>query len=285
MKWVSFATIVLLATAAFAQQPEKMGTNHEPPMLGLHMAKGAQTHARRTSSPNLIYHNGPVQHGTTVQSIFWGSSWSSSDPKISAMESFYNGFTGTAYSNTNTEYTDTTGAHVSTALSVGQSIVDTSAAAKGSQTSTILAEVCRVITNPVSNGYYPVYTDLPRGGANYCAWHSWGSCNGVNVQFGFFWKLDGDPGCDPGDTQTGNSQPIAALANVTGHELSEMLTDPRGTGWTDSSGAENADKCAWTFNGVETFKNGTKWLIQGNWSNAAYNAGTGYTKGGCINGN
>ena len=26
-----------------------------------------------------------------------------------------------------------------------------------------------------------------------------------------------------------------------------MMTDPRGNAWYDSQGAENADKCAWTF--------------------------------------
>jgi len=105
------------------------------------------------------------------------------------------------------------------------------------------------------------------------------------VQFAFFFNLDGDPGCDPGDTSGLHSQGLAALANVSGHELSEALTDPRNGGWYDSSGAENADKCAWTFNGLENFGKSSQWLIQGNWSNKAYTAGTGYTRGGCINGN
>jgi hypothetical protein len=62
---------------------------------------------------------------------------------------------------------------------------------------------------------------------------------------------------------------------VTSHELSEAITDPRGSTWYDSSGAENGDKCAWAFNGIETLKNGSKWYLQGEWSNAAYTAGTG----------
>ena len=49
----------------------------------------------------------------------------------------------------------------------------------------------------VANGYYPVYTDIPRGNAGYCAWHSWGSVGSTPVQFAFFFKLDGDAGCDP----------------------------------------------------------------------------------------
>ena len=111
-------------------------------------------------------------------------------------------------------------------------MVDTTAASGGANTSAILAEVCRIITSPdpSGNGYYAVYTDLPRGNAGYCAWHSAGTCGGVAVQFAFFWKLDGDAGCDPASTVAGQSQGLAALANVTGHELSEARTDPASPG-------------------------------------------------------
>ncbi len=142
--------------------------------------------------------------------------------------------------------------------------------------------------DPNGNGYYPVYTDLPRKG-NYCAWHSWGSCNGTQVQFAFFWKLDGDSGCDPVDTSGLHSQGLAALANVSGHELSEARTDPAGTGWYDKKGAENGDKCVWTF-GVPlvTFTDGSQWKLQGEWSNAAYKSNTGYPNSagqdGCLSG-
>ena len=69
-----------------------------------------------------------------------------------------------------------------------------------------------MISRPVANGYYPVYTDVPRGHVGYCAWHSYGTVNGVPVQFAFFYSLDGDPGCDPrGDaTRTWPSIPGSA---------------------------------------------------------------------------
>jgi hypothetical protein len=138
-----------------------------------------------------------------------------------------------------------------------------------------------MITNPVANGYYPVYTDIPRGSAGYCAWHSWGTVGSTPVQFAFFFKLDGDAGCDPADPGTTHSQGLEALANVSGHELSEALTDPRGAGWFDRQGAENADKCAWTFGGNVSIGN-QSWKIQGNFSNNAFNARSGYDGAGCI---
>jgi hypothetical protein len=107
----------------------------------------------------------------------------------------------------------------------------------------------------------------------------------VTVQFAFFFNLDGDPGCDPQSTVTSYSQGVAALANVSGHELSEALTDPQLNAWYDGQGEENADKCAWTFgHAVLTFSNGSQWKVQGNWSNSADSTRSGYDGAGCIDG-
>jgi hypothetical protein len=220
-----------------------------------------------------------------VTPIYWGTSWSVGNSTIAGLTQFYGGIGNSSYLGTNTEYGGSNG-QVGTGVSLGTAIIDNSAApSRPPQTSDIAAEVGRMIPTPVANGYYPVYTDLPRGHAGYCAWHSWATINGVLTQFAFFFKLDGDPGCDPKDTQTGHSEGLAALANVSGHELSEALTDPRGDAWFDSSGAENADKCAWTFSGTPVKLGTTSWKIQGNFSNAAYAAHSGYDGAGCIDGN
>jgi hypothetical protein len=110
------------------------------------------------------------------------------------------------------------------------------------------------------------------------------------VQFAFFFNLDGDAGCDPEDPATAHSQGLEAEANVSGHELSEALTDPHLNAWFDSNGAENSDKCAWSFGPDDLeFSHGSVWKVQGNWSNAAFNAGTGFAnrsgQNGCIDGN
>ena len=112
----------------------------------------------------------------------------------------------------------------------------------------------------------------------------------IPFQFAFFFKLDGDSGCDPQDTSGLHSQGLAAIANVSGHELSEALTDPANPGaWYDSRLRKDGDKCAWTFGApLVTFSNNTQWKIQGEWSNAAYDAGTGYPNSsgqkGCLSG-
>jgi len=262
-------------------------------LAGIHWARGHQPQHPHGTSPLLVYHNGPVMHGTFVQPIVWGTRWS--DPafvqdKMSGLENFYVGIGGSSYANTNGEYTDGSG-HVSSSVTFGGILTDFSAAVtSGSRALPILAEVCAVIgNNAVPNGFYPVYVDTPRGHAKFCAWHSVGTCpTGTTVQFAFFFNLDGDSGCDPEDTSGLHSQGMAALANVSGHETSETLTDPHLNAWFDEQGQENADKCAWSFGTPLLSLGGTRWKIQGNWSNAAFTGGTGFPNGagekGCIDG-
>ncbi|MEY3759434.1 MAG: hypothetical protein RIR39_925, partial [Pseudomonadota bacterium] len=90
---------------------------------------------------------------------------------------------------------------------------------------------------------------------------------------------------------------------VTAHELMETVTDNAyfigktgyWGGWFDSTGAENGDKCAWTFRPSNLGLPGTVsiggfyWKLQGEWSNSAQNTGLGgYTTStvlkGCVSG-
>jgi hypothetical protein len=241
------------------------------------------------NNPNMTYHGGVIMPSTVSQAIFWGPSWTNPGDKITGLDSWYTGFSNSNYAKTSDEYTGSNG-QVGPSVTHNGHIVDLTTAANGSSTSAIVAEVCKQITNPVSNGYYPVYVDVKRGHAGYCAYHTYGSCQGVTVQVAFFFNLDGDAGCDPVDTSGQHSQGLAALANVSGHELSEARTDPDNPGaWYDKRGQENGDKCSWTFNvPLVTFSNGTQWKIQGEWSNNAYTAGIGYPNSsgqkGCLDG-
>jgi hypothetical protein len=283
-----------LTAAAGSQQHELEELQAQNPRAGgIHWAKGRAPARARHGSPDLAYHGGPVMtQGAYVEPIFWGAGWANSSfvgDKISGIQTFYGTIGSSSYEATNIEYT-AGGQQVGTVVSLGPTHTDLSTAPGGSSTSTILAEACSAATNLMTDGYYPVYVDTPRGHAGYCAWHSAGTCpNGVTVQFAFFFNLDGDPGCDPQDTSSGHSQGLAALGNVSGHELSEALTDPHLNAWYDSSGAENADKCAWTFGTpLLTFASGSQWKIQGNWSNHAYDTNAGYPnssgQNGCIDG-
>jgi hypothetical protein len=291
------ATIAGLAVPAGANPRDRMDVQAAPNPAGMVPARDAHGSGGGGggSTVNMTSHGGTIMTSAETYAIFWGPTWGNASKvgdKITGMESWYSGFGGSNYAKTSDEYKGTNGQVGASSNYLGHA-VDTSQATGGSSTSAILNEVVKELTlnnvTPHANGYYAVYVDVPRGNANYCAWHSWGSINSVPVQFAFFFWLDGDAGCDPQDTSTSHSQGLAAIANVSGHELSEARTDPQGAGWYDRQGAENGDKCAWSFGAPSvSFPNGSQWKIQGEWSNAAYNNQTGYAnrsgQKGCLSG-
>ncbi len=282
-------------TSPFDPNVQDLTLPHQgPPMLGIHWSREdhASHQARPSKSPLMTYHGGKIMKTAVTQAIFWGPSWgSNTNDKISGIDTWYAGHSDSNYAKTVDEYTGSNGTVGATNTHLGH-LIDPSTASGGNNTSVILAEVCRAVRapDPSGDGYYAVYSDVKRGGAQYCAYHSAGTCGGVPVQFAFFFNLDGDSGCDPQDISGLHSQGLAALANVTAHELSEARSDPASPGaWYDGSGAENGDKCAWTFGApLVTFRDGTKWKLQGEWSNIAYNNGTGYPNSsgqkGCLSG-
>ena len=259
-----------------------------------------RTHSRATigvaavgaAVPTLMtYHNGPVMTtGADVTPIYWGKSWGTATfvgDKMTGLAAFYGGIGASKFFNTNIEYTQTVGKTLTPVLNkvtTKAAITDTSAGPKAAPTTTdVLNEVAAVlkkakITAPPANAYYPVYGDVVRPTATTaCGWHSSGKIGTVTVTFAFFYNLDGDAGCDPKSTIAGTSQGLAALANISAHELSETVTDPQLNAWYDATLNENSDKCAWTFSATPPTFGGRQWKLQGNWSNAAYLANTGYT--------
>ena len=268
------ASVVGAASSATAAGPPSFAAG---PAFGFVPSHNANQQKPRGHVLLLQWYGGPVMHSRWTNSSFTGD-------KVSRLDYLYSHVGGSGYAHSNSEYTDGLGNVNVTDISKGSDLTDPSATPSGApSTSQVLAEVAYATNNnPVPNAYYPVYSDQPRGSAGYCAWHSTGTIKGIEVQFGFFFNLDGDPGCDPqASLSLGHSQGLSALANVSGHELSEMLTDPQLNAWYDQRGDENADKCAWTFSGTVTIGS-QSWKIQGNWSNAAANANSGYANRGCI---
>jgi len=293
----------ILGSAAFGQgasKPEAFEAQDDGPPAIVQWAQGHKPEfagkgggAATKSSPLLTSHGGMVLTSTNVATIFWGKSWNGSDASFKATEkmdgiaAFYNNVGNSAYVRSNIEYTGPGGTVVGPGVTLRGSVTDSATAAPSGApvTSGILAKVCSVISSgqlsAIANGYYAVYVDTKRGNTGYCAWHTNGKCGQTPIEFGFFFNLDGDNACDPHADLSVHGQGVSALVNVSGHELSETMTDPQLNGWYDRQGEENADKCAWTFstgNGVNNVSfGGTTWKIQGNWSNNAYNANGGYT--------
>lgn len=217
-----------------------------------------------SSGGNLIDHGGKILPASNTYAIWWGSQSAFPVDAKDGLTSFFNGLNGTSFLGVTTQYmragNPTTSFH--------SNWVDTSTPpGHGPNVGTIVSEACKMIgqngQSPDPTGIYFVYTsNFPKGG-NYCAWHSHGSCNGVDIQVAYMPNTTGVAGCDPGDLYGCNaySQGTRSLANVTSHEFMEAITDADINAWYDSSGAENGDKCAWKFSSCVTLSTGS-WQLQ-----------------------
>jgi hypothetical protein len=85
----------------------------------------------------------------------------------------------------------------------------------------------------------------------YCAFHSdFTDSHGAHVIWGNHphpLPTDNGTACDSGESPNGDPAADDAV-NLISHEHNEAITDPfPNSGWLDSSGAENGDKCVWDF--------------------------------------
>jgi hypothetical protein len=106
-----------------------------------------------------------------------------------------------------------------------------------------------------------------------------GNINGANIKYLFAGRADACIGSCVSSTNQQSSPngdvPVDGMISVLAHEIAEAGSDPELNAWTDASGQENADKCAWTFGTTQTASGGgqynvvaggKQYLIQQNWS-------------------
>ncbi|GIG59797.1 hypothetical protein Lfu02_41690 [Longispora fulva] len=129
------------------------------------------------------------------------------------------------------------------------------------------------------SGTHPDGFNTPNG--TFCAWHdytgdpyvgspsAYGDIAFTNAPY----VTDMGSSCGQNYVNPGTAGTLDGVTMVMGHEYSEVVTDqnPAG-GWTDSAGAENADKCSWIGTGGAggsqnvAFATGS-FAMQGTWSN------------------
>ena len=270
------AVVVTAAVAALLAAPATARVTDPTGVVGRAVGRVA---AGR-SAGNLVDHGGRVVANSRTVAIYWGT-WSDqsafTDLK-NGMDALLNGFVGSSYLNTATQYMR--GAKATT--SYGGALFDPSAPpSHGPSTSTIVDEVAKVLTdNHIAadpDTVYLVYTsNLPK--VNYCAWHSFGAVNGVRTQVAYL-PFTATSCYVTGDTYSHNNwlYSTKALADSTAHEFMEAITDPLTSSstyaWIDGQGAEIGDKCNYTYLGTVTLTRTTAvhsntWQIQAEWSNA-----------------
>ena len=122
----------------------------------------------------------------------------------------------------------------------------------------------------------------------WCAWHDWtgdtslgtiGQPYGAVAFTNMPYVTDAGSSCGQDFVNSGSAGTDDGVTIVEGHEYAETITDqfPAG-GWTDLTGSENGDKCAWISSGQGAAQNVTlttgSFPVQSTWAND-YNGGDG----------
>ncbi len=227
---------------------------------------------------NLNYGGGAIQTSPKLYVVYWGSAWNGSgDPDHAQpyLNSFLAHVGGTTWNSSVTQYyqTNPSANAGNPANNFGGSYVDTSSSpSKKPSQSAMAAEAARAAAHFGDYSVNAQYIVAMHHGispsgfkTSYCAYHSTTTAGGSTITWTNLPYLpDAGSGCGANSVAT----VLDGYSIVEGHEMAETETDPHpSTGWTDSSGAENGDKCAWV-NLQETSLNGTNFPTQPLWSNA-----------------
>jgi hypothetical protein len=213
----------------------------------------------------LTYHNGPLINTPTIY-IIWYGNWNQGNGSDTAagqtiVRDFANSIGGSNYFKINTAGYDANGYTISgNATFGGETTVGYSHGTR-LRDATILTIVNEALTSNSlprnSDGVYFVLSssDVSEQSGfctQYCGWHTSASStlttNG-RVRYSFVGNANRCLNACAAQTTSPNSNAgVDGMISVIAHELEEATTDPDPrSGWADSGGAENADKCAWTF--------------------------------------
>jgi hypothetical protein len=235
----------------------------------------------------ILYHGGPVMLTTKVVYYIWYGNWSG-NTAVTILTDLANSIGGSPYFNINTTYTNSAGTPIQNTITYGGSTTDNYSRGTSLSDTAIRSIVSDAITSgrlpKNTNGIYFVLTSQDVTATSgfctrYCGWHTHATISGSDIKYSFV----GNPArcitsCAAQTTGPNGNAGADGMASIVSHELEETVTDPDLNAWYDSSGAENADKCAWTFGTTSTATNGAKYnmtlgsrkyLIQQNWVNAS----------------
>jgi len=216
------------------------------------------------STTPITYHNGALI-STPVVYIIWYGNWNQANGSDTPagqqiVRDFLSSVGGSPYFLINTSYSAggysitgsvIKGTEVTNAYSNGTRLTDANIL-------TIVNNSIGVGTNKLpydANGVYFVLTSSDvseRSGfcTQYCGWHTAGTASSGHVRYSFVGNANRClSSCAAQGTVSPNGNPgVDGMLSVVAHELEEATTDPDPrSGWVDAGGAENADKCAWTF--------------------------------------
>ncbi|MBS1797909.1 MAG: hypothetical protein JSS81_29075 [Acidobacteria bacterium] len=283
--------MALLVAGVFAQRgkvvfPIKSGSQTDTSILSRGPIRAALTTGGTTSTSALVDHGGPVINTPTIYLIWYGN-WNQTNGSDTPagqqiIRDWAHSIGGTPHFALNSSYSTTK--PISGNVNWGGETTDT-----GTRTRLTDAQILGVVSSAISsgrlpynaNGIYFVVTSSNVTASSgfctqYCGWHDSGTVTAGKVRYSFIGNTKRClTSCAAQSTVSPNNNPgVDGSISVMTHELEEATSDPDLNAWYDSTGAENADKCAWTFGHFQfqtsngawanmTF-GGRNWLIQRN---------------------
>ena len=245
-------------------------------------------HAIEPAPLLMTYHGGPIEKSPKQVLVFWGfGSCNTAVPPVCSRDpnhtseilvNFLRNVGGSKWMSVTTQYFSTAQGHITnpintlnmkilidlntaplhpTALQVGEQ-------ALGAQHFLGLP-INKDINYVMALGHG---VEPPGFKTTFCAFHNAVSPNG-NPPFQPFTEMpyvtEAGTGCGAFSVSGAND----GVSITLGHEAAETITDPLGSAWFDSKGAEIGDKCAFMNLGNTTLRNGDVDPVQPLWSNSA----------------
>jgi hypothetical protein len=276
-----------MAVTAFAQPEVIIQHRINPHSQSPNRIGQAPTAGSTSATSPLLYHGGPLINTPTIYLIWYGNwnqtSGSDTPAGKQLVRDWANGIGGSSYFQLNTSVNGVGGSQytVSGNVAYGGDITDT-----GTKTRLSDSDISAIVDRNISptklpfntNGVYFVITssNIRKSGfcTQYCGWHTAGNLSGRHVRYSFIGNANRClSSCAAQSVSPNGNAGVDGAISVLSHELEEATTDPDLNAWYDSSGGENADKCAWTFGHNLTLSGGAysnmsfgghNWLIQRN---------------------
>jgi len=252
-----------LIGSAFAQPVEtgapEIISHRINPRFGASPTRGSTS----ATSP-ILYHGGLLMAGSSsgpTVYVIWYGNWNQSNGTDTSggqtiVTNFLRNVGGSPYLNINTTYS-TVGQTVSGgAVFGGETTVGYLYGSRLSDSkvqSTVNYAISSGKLPNDANGIYFVLTssDVSENSGfctRYCGWHTHATLGGTDIKYSFVGNAARCiTGCAAQTVGPNGNGGVDGMVSVIAHELEEALTDPDLNAWYDGGGAENADKCAWTF--------------------------------------
>ena len=280
--------LVLAIAPAYTQVIKAHAPQQDEGSQGDVKPDGKGNFAKGNSGNGIFYHGGPLMVGTPTIYYIWYGNWSG-NTAVSILGDFAQNLGGSPYYNVNTSYYNGSNTHLSNSINFGPSAIDSYSQGAALSDAGVQAVVAGAISSGAlptdSNGLYMVLTSADVNESSgfctkYCGWHTHGTIGGTDIKYAFVGNPERCPSACAQQTTKSPNGNIGAdgMASIIAHEFEEAASDPDLNAWYDRRGAENADKCAWTFGSTYTTSNGSlanmklgrrDFLIQQNWVNAA----------------